>query len=131
MTIKPTHTTGIEMKTSELKGPALDWAVAKADGREPIVTPFKNSRGNALYRSEWEQCEGIRWQPSTDWSQGGPLIERERIDVFSVRNGNGWCAQSDVRVYNGYGPTPLIAAMRCLVASKLGDTVQVPQELLP
>ena len=27
------------------------------------------------------------------------------------------------------GPTPLIAAMRCYVASKLGDEVEVPVEL--
>jgi hypothetical protein len=26
-------------------------------------------------------------------------------------------------------PTPLIAAMRCYVASKLGDTVEIPEEL--
>jgi hypothetical protein len=30
----------------------------------------------------------------------------------------------------GYGHTPLIAAMRCYVASKLGDEVEIPQELL-
>jgi len=30
-----------------------------------------------------------------------------------------------------YGPTPLIAAMRCFVASKLGEEVDVPQELTP
>ena len=28
------------------------------------------------------------------------------------------------------GPTPLIAAMRCYVASKLGDDVDIPEELL-
>jgi hypothetical protein len=27
------------------------------------------------------------------------------------------------------GPTPLIAAMRCYVASKLGDEVEIPSEL--
>ncbi len=30
----------------------------------------------------------------------------------------------------GMGPTPLIAAMRCYVASKLGDEVDIPEELL-
>ena len=74
----------VEVKTTELIGPALDWAVAKADGHEPIVTPFKNSIGNALYLAEWAQREGIRWQPSTDWSQGGPLIEKHGIEVFCL-----------------------------------------------
>jgi hypothetical protein len=27
------------------------------------------------------------------------------------------------------GPTPLIAAMRCYVASKLGDEIDIPEEL--
>jgi len=121
----------VEVKTAELIGPTLDWAVAKADGHEPIVTPFKNSRGNALYRSEWEQREGIRWQPSTDWGQGGPIIDRlmqRRFGISSERH-EQIVAQSPG--FEGWGTTALIAAMRCLVASKLGDTVQVPKELMP
>jgi hypothetical protein len=35
-----------------------------------------------------------------------------------------------MRVFNGYGITPLIAAMRCYVASKLGDEVEIPAGLL-
>jgi hypothetical protein len=35
----------------------------------------------------------------------------------------------EVRLPRGYGPTPLIAAMRCYVASKLGDEVELPEEL--
>jgi len=27
------------------------------------------------------------------------------------------------------GPTPLIAATRCYVASKLGDDIEIPEEL--
>jgi hypothetical protein len=27
------------------------------------------------------------------------------------------------------GPTPLIAAMRCYVASKLGDEIEIPENL--
>jgi hypothetical protein len=32
--------------------------------------------------------------------------------------------------YLRFGDTPLIAAMRCFVASKLGDEVDVPEKLL-
>jgi len=112
----------LEMKIADLIGPALDWAVAKAINLEEETL-------DPLTWVETAHPSGC-YSFSTNWIQGGPLIERERIDVFSVRNGNGWCARSDVRVYNGYGPTPLIAAMRCLVASKLGDTVQIPSELI-
>ena len=65
---------------------------------------------------------------STDWAQGGPIIERELISVSSQTNGHSWAAKG---AHNySYGPTPLIAAMRCFVASKLGDKVDVPEELL-
>lgn len=126
----------IEMKTAQLIGPALDWAVAKAEGHEPIVTPFKNSIGNALYLAGWAQREGIRWQPSTDWGQGGPLIER--LAGFQLKiwleSSPGTKCEAAIHDYKGdwivFGPTPLIAAMRCLVAAKLGDTVQIPSELI-
>ena len=36
----------------------------------------------------------------------------------------------DVQEIKYSGPTPLIAAMRCYVASKLGDEVDVPEELV-
>lgn len=64
---------------------------------------------------------------STDWSQGGPIIEREGIDLMKV-GVKQWRADCGPA---RYGPTPLIAAMRCYVASKLGDEVEIPSELLP
>jgi hypothetical protein len=64
--------------------------------------------------------------PSTDWSQGGPIIERERISI--THQVGRWAAQTDDDLF-AYGPTPLIAAMRCYVASKLGDEVEIPEEL--
>jgi hypothetical protein len=81
------------------------------------------------------------WAPSTDWSQGGPIIEREGIGLIQYREGEvdpedvgTWCASyvPDAFGLEGisfHGPTPLIAAMRCFVASKLGDEVEVPDEL--
>lgn len=97
------------MKTSELQGAALDWAVAKCEGHD----------------MEYFQVIDA-YSPSTDWSQGGPIIERGCITTQYMDRGY-W------RAYIGkpisYGPTPLIAAMRCYVASKLGDEVDVPEEL--
>ena len=72
---------------------------------------------------------------STDWAQGGPIIEREGISTVSQGDGHEWIASlwdyetEDWRLHTT-GPTPLIAAMRCFVASKLGDEVDVPDELL-
>ena len=73
---------------------------------------------------------------STDWSPAGPIIERERLQVFPHNGASDWCGVAHVP-RDGYtgiitqdGPTPLIAAMRCFIASKLGSTVEVPDELL-
>jgi len=103
------------MKTSELTGAALDWAVAKANG----------NTGHFL-------IDG--YSPSTNWAQGGPIIEREGINLDNYAKNPNWSAwtpapERDSGEAQAYGPTPLIAAMRCYVASKLGDTIDVPEAL--
>lgn len=100
----------MKIKTSKLIGEQLDWAVAKAKGWSTHLP--------------WDD----RCVPSTDWSQGGPIIERECIAIKAI-------ATEPVHWRAGFyyqikGPTPLIAAMRCYVASKLGDEVEIPEELL-
>ena len=115
-----------QIATQQLTGAALDWAVAKCvdDG----VAEFT--------------AAGWRFNPSTNWAQGGPIIEREKLKLFPNVGGR-WSAQmKHITTHplfshpvldgwtNGAGDTPLIAAMRCYVASKLGDTVEVPSELI-
>jgi hypothetical protein len=103
------------MKTSELTGAALDWAVGTAMKLPP---PY------------W--ADGKCANFSTDWAQGGPIIEKEGFELCRIESsafGIEWRAQIDCDC-RFYGPTPLIAAMRCYVASKLGDEVDVPEELL-
>ena len=112
------------MKTCELTGPALDWAVAKCE-QYPMGIWYDED-GMPMIRDD----EVPEWQPSTDWSQGGPIIGRERISVGT--NDDDWCADitaGETGFVRGFGPTPLIAAMRCYVASKLGGEVDVPEEL--
>ena len=106
----------MKVKTSELQGAALDWAVAKCEGMVPN-TPFIASNKEYTFK------------PSTDWAQGGPIIERCCINVY-YDGGGYWCATTDSGDPPKFGPTPLIAAMRCYVASKLGDEVDVPDELM-
>ena len=101
------------MKTSELTGAALDWAVAKCEGVEIIVAQ-----------------ENWHWY-SSDWAQGGPIIEREMIELL-VRGTDFWSmweAKSPDWYAPAIGSTPLIAAMRCYVASKMGDEIEIPTEL--
>ena len=81
----------------------------------------------------------MRYAPSDDWAQGGPIIEREEIELHKWAL-DGWDARATNYSFlntpnerpefaRQHGPTPLIAAMRCVVASRLGDEVQVPEGL--
>ena len=113
------------MKTNELTGAALDWAVAKCEGRqEPEVV---NNFAVAWYT--WPNTHY-----STNWAQGGPIIEREMVNLDT--EGYQWRATveapegSELNFIEGCGPTPLIAAMRCYVQSKLGDDIEILEELL-
>lgn len=103
------------MKTSELTGAALDWAVAKCEG---VV----DERDFAWY---WDRKDWFEY--STDWTLSGPIIEREQLALF-LEYKDLWCATDGDRRMTG--DTPLIAAMRCYVASKLGDEVEIPTELV-
>lgn len=128
----------MKIKTSELTGAALDWAVAKIEEHAWAVYD------HAVYNehdviptrpSEYlRDCKfGPEFSPTTSWAQGGPLIERERMTVTYDDNDDAWEAFYGVGMNDDdyeRGPTPLIAAMRCLVASKLGDEVEVPGELV-
>jgi len=139
----------MKLKTSELQGPALDWAVAKCEG---YVVEFRYShhRNQSWVVCDMNQdcrpsdnCDEGRWQmfvPSNVWQDGGPIIEREAIsvaaDTAGVFDPFVWFASVDDILVDAdeaigvRGPTPLIAAMRCFVACKLGDEVEVPDELL-
>lgn len=126
----------MEIKTSELIGPALNWAVAKCEHNnkrykygEPCFDP--NTR--RIYETQGLQQIGVCFSPITNWSQGGPIIEEEKLDAFwnpdvewwSVAGWDDRSKREVVMRHNSY----LIAAMRCYVASKLGDVVDVPEEL--
>jgi len=113
------------MKISELTGAALDWAVAKCEGHAAHIY-------GGVVRTTMRSVFGPECHYSTDWAQGGPIIERERIliqpEIGKEGCGNAWNAIS-MQDTEDYGPTPLIAAMRCYVSSKLGDEVEIPKEI--
>ena len=119
------------VKTNELQGAALDWAVAKCEGLEVYFEDGLVCLVGQPFDTYWKY-----WNPTTDWAQGGPIIEREWLDVTpwpnESREDMRWhCQQHDTaNDFAQYGPTLLIAAMRCYVAYILGDEVEVPEELL-
>lgn len=132
----------MKVKTSELIGPALDWAVAQATGTKPVYT--WRAFGVKHYGA-WETAPAIgpavMLRPySTDRDQGWSIAEREignlwKHNKLDPNEPDVWTAAAyhkapdGTMLYYEDGPTPLIAAMRCYVASKLGDTVDIPEEL--
>ena len=129
----------MKIKTAELIGPALNWAVAKAEGLNPNSDP--KVRRQYVGYSGFADANGFGHaikHYSTDWSQGGPFIEREGISLlylYITDDPFRWIATpkptiKKIKPKGMYGPTLLIAAMRCIVASRLGDEVDVPDELV-
>jgi len=110
----------MKTKVSEATELQIDWLVAKCEQ-------------NPLFRA-WSFHEYEReFNPnySTNWAIAGPIIEREKITPQFMDRGywRAWVEVGEKAHKVSYGPTPLIAAMRCYVASKLGDEVEIPEEL--
>lgn len=157
----------MKQRTAELTNEALDWMVAVANG-------WKRGPDQSWIDPQWPQIRpkseppkpyrgGQLYQPSLEWAQAGPIIEREGITIVRVNDDYGHDAQgfcNNVRIpvwaatsgqHNTvtstehehhapmfqidevdviYGPSPLIAAMRCYVAARLGNVVEVPDPLV-
>lgn len=128
-----------KVAVKDLQGPALDWAVAVAEGYvvAPVVAGRKTLVRNYDHEEYWV------YTPSTDWAQGGPIMERESISFRTYHNPKSEvhgryyakvCKRSGSMVRwsssDAQGPNPLSAAMRCFVTTKLGTEVEIPESLL-
>jgi hypothetical protein len=116
----------MKIKVSESTPRQLNYLVANIEDGVPaaeFIALEKLPASDAFWKYNY----------STDWAQGGPIIEREKIatDIPAFNDQWGACKKQPpfTSACRMYGPTPLIAAMRCLVTSKLGDTVEIPEEL--
>lgn len=133
----------MKIKVSEATPIQLNFLVAKCEGYR-VEHNYQYTEGRQF--NGWWQCGPYHWQSlcgySTNWSQGGPIIEREGIAIDCLRTCgqiDGWIAATEQLMEDTedeysvpiefHGPTPLIAAMRAYVASKLGDEVEIPEEL--
>ena len=111
----------MKIRTKDLTGATLDWAVAKCEW--DVLAAL-----NIQYPQHAQYFPKV--SPSTDWAQGGPIVERERITIRYWANTPSIHAYMPAAGSTWYeGETALIAAMRCYVASKLGDEIDVPEEL--
>jgi hypothetical protein len=137
------------VKVSEATNTQLDWMVAKALGRidAGTVKLYLDWSGRATHSRISLRIHPLPdvyyeslYEPTFDWAQGGPIIDKMFTQGLRLHN-NEYGVNMHLRsmivaslpgdIHDGFyfGPTPLIAAMRCYVASKLGDEVEVPEEL--
>ena len=140
----------------------LDWLVAKCEGldiwmRHEWLNHLSALPGAAPDPLEWllnvqpnepiyvvNRITHFLPQYSTDWGQGGPIIDKEDIGFIKCNplyfpkgdaKGVPGCdyyqpyIKAVIGVNAEYGPTKLIAAMRCYVAKELGQEVDIPQDL--
>ncbi|RUT30857.1 DUF2591 domain-containing protein [Pseudomonas sp. PAMC 29040] len=135
----------VDVATKDLKGAALDWAVGVVEGGAPIeggrlewvvggypaaVTPGMSNNPYNLERRGFGYC------PSTEWHEGGPLIDKYKLRIDPPIHGHDdqWTGvfftdpdgDDEFDSYEISGATPLIALCRALVEAKLGDIVKVP-----
>ena len=122
----------MKVKVCDATPVQLGWMVAKCEGL--LAYGYKDDAGLLLITLSTGETEYFK--PTLDWAQGGPIIEREEISISRefASSRVEWAAWTPAPIRDdaeafGYGPTPLIAAMRCYVASKLGDEVEIPGEL--
>ena len=137
----------MKVKTAELIDAGLDWAVATAAQRnvewDGIGHWVDDELGCKPIGPGWKQGgKPCGYSPSTLWADGGPIIDREWINTFLVDDSEpviwraekadpfGALRRNGISRQSHIGPTPLIAAMRCFVASRMGDEIDVPEELM-
>ena len=129
----------MKIKTQDLTDAALDWAVAISKGipaEELYIQKWGSQLAPSIYRRNRDADGNLDGTHTSDpgllfshkWEAGGPIIEREGISIYRMTS--DWSAAYNPSGAAQDGSTPLIAAMRCYVASKLGNEVDVPKELI-
>ncbi len=109
----------MKVKTCKLKDKALDWAVAAS-----------LDKGTNLTQEQLAKLAAAdRWEPSTDWGQGGMILDAEKLSISPAKN-DGYMAWAFPKGNGSWGETYLMAAMRCYVTSKFGNFIDIPEELL-
>jgi len=115
----------IKVKTCDLSGAALDWAVANSGVISEKLNglSFNNKKQPTV---GWALA--LPYQPSSNWAQCGPLIENLKIGIES--SGNEVYAYLKEFSLDGYfGETATVAICRAIVGAKLGEEVEIPKEL--
>jgi hypothetical protein len=131
-----------KIKVSEATNIQLDWLVAKCEGATDLRIHICGEHSFWVYTTPKDDDfpESMQYLSnvdySTDWSLGGQIVDKEDIALGhgnSQNDADTRFSASKLGVHpwavSAEGPTKLIAAMRCYVVSKLGETVEIPKEI--
>ena len=110
----------VAIQTQDLIGAALDWAVAKCENADTSIEHFIAMHSHYTY-------DHGTFDYSTNWSQGGPILQNH-IGALEDFVDEGWTACC--MGHSVDGNTPLEAVCRAYVTAKLGETVEIPDELI-
>lgn len=129
----------MKIKVAEATPLQLDWLVELAKGTHWSLN------GYFCFDNPKRYDKNPEWRYSTDWAQGGPIMLQNNIGygtddgpglfianrncLYTDRDQDGKAVLVFREIGAGYGPTPLIAGLRCWIAFKLGDEVEIPEEL--
>lgn len=135
----------MKIKTSELVGSALDRAVDLAEGFTfSLGIPESQTAINESCRKGvWRRAPGGRWacmscfghsRSSRDWGEGGPILTEAKISR-TIDHSGLWIAYygfnySDDKEHMQCHTSELVAGLRCYVSMRLGDEVEIPDDLL-
>ena len=127
----------MKIKTATAEGEVLNWLVATAQGLDSfLTTPGKHLCVWKVCALTGEREGSASYRPSTDWAQGGPILTEARISRTIDHSGlwvaywtDGYDDSDAGKKWMQCDRSELVAGLRCYVASKLGDEVDVPEEL--
>lgn len=129
----------MKVKVSTAEGPALDWMVAKCEGYFSRTPLYWESADGAAHFIKMRNAtgHGVHWTHSTtDWAEGGPILTNAHISRTIDHSGlwiaywtDGYDDSDAGKKWMQCDRSELVAGLRCYVASKLGEEVEVPDEL--
>lgn len=111
----------MKVKTSELSGVQLDYAVAWAVyWGQPVL--------HITSETSFVELMGSVYSPSTDWRDCSSLVDY--VEHVSLQPGKLWAAVACGVFQYHKAETPMVAICRAVVSAKLGDEVDIPDDLM-
>ena len=121
----------MKIETNKASGFILNYLVMVAEGHNYEIVDGAILTGRTVWRDFLAYDE--EYSPSTNRDQGYEIFDRERIGFKYTGTAMGFVAWLNGELstkYDHYGKDPLEAGLRVYVHKKLGEEVDVPDELI-